>query len=333
MTELLSKLLKGESLSRSQAYEIMDQLCQGTCTPEQASAVLIALKMKSEAVEEIVGFVQCLKAKALPVSSPKDNLMDVCGTGGDSLGTFNVSTTVAFVVAASGQPIAKHGNRSVSSRSGSFDVLEALGLTFSSDPVKINHSIERFGLGFLFAPAFHPVLKQLSVLRKSLGVATIFNILGPLLNPIPVKRQVIGVYDKKFLDKIALSLNEMGAQEAMVVHGADGLDEFSISGPTFVTHLKDKKIFNLMVTPEDMGLRSHPLQEIKGGSAQDNAKILTSILAGEKGAKRDTVVLNAAAALVVGGIAGDFKEGVRRAQEAIDSGKALSILKEMRALP
>jgi anthranilate phosphoribosyltransferase len=330
MKEALLEVLQGKSLDRIRAFNIMDQICLGHHGPEVTGKLLLALKTKSESIDEIVGFVQSLRAQARTVPSLKKNIMDVCGTGGDNLGTFNVSTTVAFVAAASGQPIAKHGSRSVSSKSGSFDVLEALGIKFSDDSDKINQSLEKYNLGFLFAPAFHPALKQLATLRKSLGVPTIFNLLGPLLNPIPVKRQIIGVYDSKFLEKISLALKALGSEEVMVVHGEDGLDEFSISGPTLVAHLKNGEVKNFVVTPEDCGLKRYPIEELKGGTAAENAQILINILKGEKGAKRDAVLLNTGAALAVGGLASNIKEGVQKATVSIDSGRSLRLLQMMR---
>jgi anthranilate phosphoribosyltransferase len=332
MKEKLSKVLNRKSLTREEANFVMDQICDEKCSREMAAALIIALKMKTESVEEITGFVQSLRERSVKVPDMGKNIMDVCGTGGDSLGTFNVSTTVAFVVAACGQNIAKHGNRSVSSKCGSFDVLEALGVKISNTSPEIQESLDEFGLCFLFAPAFHPVLKNISSLRKNLSVSTVFNILGPLLNPMSVKRQVIGVYSLELVEKMTLVAQELGATEIMVVHGADGLDEFSISGPTHYSHLRHKVIKSHVVTPEECGLKSYPLDAIKGGAVEDNVKILINILEGEEGAKRDTVLLNAGAALVVGGLAQDIKEGVMRACHAIDSGKALKILNGMRKI-
>ena len=330
MLRALNLALQGQSLTRAEAAQMMDDLLAGTATPEQAGAMLAALRLKSESVDEIVGFVQSLQKQARPIPHQFKDLIDVCGTGGDGTGTFNISTTVSFVVAAAGQPTAKHGNRSVSSKSGSFDVLQALNLLPSEDPTQITSSITRFGLGLIFAPAFHPVLKKVSVLRRNLGVYTVFNILGPLLNPMAVKRQVIGVYQAGLLEKMTLVLREIGHDEAMVVHGHGGLDEFSISGPTQISHLKNGNIKNYTMTPEDAGLPRAPVTELTGGTAEENAEILLRILAGEKGPKRDVVLLNAAAALVVGGKARDFKDGVRLATETIESGRALETLNRMR---
>jgi anthranilate phosphoribosyltransferase len=256
--------------------------------------------------------------------------MDVCGTGGDGSGTFNVSTTVAFVVAAAGVPVAKHGNRSVSSRSGSSDVLERLGIRLDTTPEGAARSIVEKGLGFLFAPSFHPGLARLAPIRKSLGVYTVFNALGPLLNPVDTDSQLIGVYRPELLALLAEVLRERGMREAMIVHGQAGpgvgLDEISISGPTQVAHLKKGAIRFYTVTPEDFGLSPAPMTAGLGGNAEDNAEILRNILRGEKGTRRDLVLINAAAALVVAGKAADFREGVSKAAVAIDSGRALELL-------
>jgi anthranilate phosphoribosyltransferase len=329
MLDALNTLLEGKSLSREQAAQTMSCLLDGSRAPEQIGAFLFALRLKQETVDEISGFVDCLHKKAISVPLKRNDVMDVCGTGGDGCETFNVSTAVTFVLAAAGQPVAKHGNRSVSSRSGSFDVLEAFGLSFDSDPLKVAHSLEQHGVGLLFAPAFHPSLKAISAIRKNLGVYTVFNALGPLLNPARVKRQLIGVYSPALLKKMALVLQSQGTDEAMVVHGRDGLDEISLSGPTDVAHLKNGDIYQYTIRPEDFGLSPAPLSAIKGGNAQENARTILDILKGEKGPKRDMILLNTAAALCVGGKAGDFKEGVDRASDAIDSGKALDLIRKM----
>lgn len=340
MLEALNLVLAGKSLSRKEAEQVMsvlmDPAAQITAqvTVEQISALLVALRMKNESTEEILGFLDCLEKKAMSLRSyAKDlppDLMDVCGTGGDGAGTFNISTTVAFVVAASGQPVAKHGNRSVSSRSGSFDVLEALGLRFESEPQVVVRSIQEYNLGLLFAPAFHPVLKVLGPIRKNLGIYTVFNALGVLLNPAHVKRQLIGVYSPLLLQRHAEVLNARGAENAMIVRGEDGLDELSLSAPTQIVHLKNGEIRSSVIRPEDLGFKTVTPAELKGGDAQENAKILIDILQGLLGPKRDVVLLNAGAALVVGGKASDFQDGVARATEAIDSGRAYALLQKMR---
>lgn len=329
MLHAMKLLLDGKSLSREDAEKAMSSLLDGSHAPEQIGAFLFALRMKQETVEEISGFVDCLTKRGLHVPVKRNDVIDVCGTGGDACGTFNVSTVATFVLAAAGQPIAKHGNRSVSSRSGSFDVFEVLGLTFNSDPVKASESIENFGIGLLFAPAFQPSLKAVSSIRKNLGTHTVFNALGPLLNPARVKRQLTGVYSPLLLEKMAMVLKTQGSEEAMIVRGEDGLDEISLSGPTRVAHLRNGKIEQYSMNPEDFGMKRAPLSAILGGDAKENAKILVQILTGEKGPKRDIVLMNAAAALYVGGKAKNLQEGVAKASEAIDSGRAIEILKKM----
>jgi anthranilate phosphoribosyltransferase len=331
MLKALNPLLEGTSLSREQAREAMAQITSGNAPPEQVGAMLAALRIKGETVEEILGFLDCLQAQAVPLSLQRDDLIDVCGTGGDGSGTFNISTAVAFTVAAAGQPVAKHGNRSVSSRSGSFDVLEALGVRYESDPQRAAKAIETHGLGLLFAPAFHPALKGLAPLRKGLGVYTVFNALGPLLNPARVKRQLIGVYQPSLVKKTAEVLKQSGAVEAMVVHSDDGLDELSLSAPSQVAHLRDGRIDSYTVRAEEVGLSSAPLSALRGAGPKENADILLAVLQGARGPHRDVVLLNAAAALKVGGKASTLKAGVEQAAEAIDSGRARALLKEMGA--
>jgi anthranilate phosphoribosyltransferase len=329
MLSAMKTLLDGQSLSRQAAEAALNDLLGGSIPPERIGAFLLALRMKHETAEEISGFVDCMNKRGIKVQVSRPDVMDICGTGGDSCGTFNVSTVATFVLAAAGQPIAKHGNRSISSKSGSFDVFEALGLDFDADPEKAENSIEQHGIGLLFAPAFQPDLKSIASIRKNLGTHTIFNALGPLLNPARVKRQLIGVYSPLLLDKMALVLKAQGSTEAMIVRGNDGLDEISLSGPTQVAHLKEGKISRYILSPEDFNLSPAPLSAIQGGTAEENAKILIQILRGEKGPKRDIVVMNASAALCIGGKATSLKEGVAKACEAIDSGRALELLKKM----
>lgn len=338
MRQVLHWILEGKSLTREQAEQVMFQMTDSAVdgalqpTPEQISAFLVALRMKGETPEEIAGFLDCLQKKAVKVEASVPDLIDVCGTGGDGAGTFNISTTVAFVVAAAGQPVAKHGNRSVSSRSGSFDVLEALGLRFETDPSAVVRSIQRFKLGLLFAPAFHPAMKGLAPIRKSLGVYTVFNALGVLLNPAQVKRQLIGVYSSALLNKMAEVLKERGYQEALIVRGEDGLDELSLCAPTQMVHLKNGQIRSFILRPEDVGLKTVLPSELLGGNAEQNAQILIEILQGQKGPKRDVVLLNAAAALWVGGKVPDIRTGIEFAAAAIDSGGAFHLLSQMRSL-
>jgi anthranilate phosphoribosyltransferase len=330
MLNALALLVEGQSLTREHARQVMDELTAGAVGPEQAGAVLAALRIKGESVDELLGFLDCLRERAVQVPHQRDDLIDVCGTGGDGSGTFNISTAVAFTVAAAGQPVAKHGNRSVSSRSGSFDVLEALGLKLEADPAVAARNIERHGLGLLFAPAFHPALKTVGPLRKNLGVYTVFNALGPLLNPARVKRQLIGVYRPQLVMKTAQVLLLSGAHEAMVVHGEDGLDELSLGAPSHIAHLKDGRIEQYTVRAADLGLTPAPLSALQGAGPQENAEILLSVLNGQKGPARDIVLLNAAAALRVGGKAAQLRDGLELAAKALDSGRAFALLQAMR---
>jgi anthranilate phosphoribosyltransferase len=319
---MLNKVLAGESLTATEAAGVMEGILRSEFPAEQIGAILIALRMKEESVDEIVGFARALRAQAVRVPARTQGLVDLCGTGGDASGTFNVSTVAAFVVAGAGQPVAKHGNRSVSSRSGSFDVLEKVGVEAVADPEAAAARIDGEGLGFLFAPAFHPAMKNVAALRKNLGVTTVFNLLGPLLNPAGVRRQVIGVYSEKVMPRIAAALAALEAEEAFVVRGEDGLDEISICAPTRILHLKGGVTRELRVAPEDLGLRRATRADVLGGEPERNAEILISILDGEQGARRDLVLLNAAAALVVGGCAEDLRDGLERARRSIDSGAA-----------
>lgn len=339
MLDSLNTLLSGKSLSRTQAEDVMSQMIDEVPTREQIGAFLMAIRMRQDArspqdnTSEILGFLDCLDKRSIHVPLMRDDVMDVCGTGGDRAGTFNVSTTAVFVLAACGLPIAKHGNRSVSSKSGSFDVLEALGLHSSflkTEPAAVAASIREFGLAFLFAPSFHPGFKSLAPIRKNLGIYTVFNALGPLLNPVRVRRQLIGVYSPLLLNQMAEVLRSRGSEEAMIVRGEDGLDEISLSGPTEVAHLRDGLIRNYRITPADFGLNSAPVAALAGGTAQENAEILLRVLNGEQGPKRDMVLINSAAALCIGKKAADFKEGVQLAEAAIDSGRAVALLERMR---
>jgi len=300
--------------------------------------LLLALRKKQETGEEILGFVDGLSKKAhllklpseLHANQSQSVLIDVCGTGGDSAGTFNVSTGVALVLASAGVNVAKHGNRGVSSKSGSSDVLEVLGLGSDTSPEQAIQSLQKFHLTFLFAPAFHPILAKLAPIRKSLGVYTIFNALGPLLNPAPLTHQMVGVYHPSLLSKAALVLKEKGLKEAYIVHGSDGLDEITLSGETKIAHLKNNSISELTISPEDFGLTRVPLSEVKGGGPHENAEILISIFKGVKSAKRDLILINTAAALVLAGKAKNFMDGVALAASVIDSGKTLFLLQQMK---
>ena len=286
--------------------------------------------MKGETVEEIVAFVHAMLRYASVISPNVDGVMvDTCGTGGDSIKTFNISTISAFVAAGAGLVVAKHGNRAVTSKAGSADVLEALGLDLTLEPEKVCSCVENVGMGFMFAPVFHPAMKYALGPRREIGIRTVFNILGPLANPAKVQAQVVGVYDGSLVEKVANVLAGLGVQHAIVAHGLDGLDEISPIGETTIAELKDGKVINYRIVPEDLGLERAKVGEIEGGDAEANVRIAIDILKGRKGAKRNAVLMNAAAALVVGGLAGDLKEGFELAARSIDSGEAYRKLEDL----
>jgi anthranilate phosphoribosyltransferase len=332
MSEALDKISGGADLSRAEAESVMEQILTGALNTAQIAALLVALRTKGETVDEVVGFATAMRGHATPVFPAGhrlagETLIDTCGTGGDARGTFNISTVVAFVVAGAGGRVAKHGNRSTGGRSGSADVLEALGVKIDLPAARVAQAIEEIGIGFLFAPAMHAATRHATEARKQIGVRTVFNLLGPLTNPANASVQIVGVYDAKLTEFVAEVLGELGVRRAFVVHGADGLDEISLSGETFVSELHDGKVRNFTVTPEDFGLVRAPLEAIRGGDAAENSAIMhkilgRSLLYREHGAARDIVLANTAAALVAAGRAGDFLEGVRIARESIDSGAA-----------
>lgn len=331
MEALLKTLFSGQTLTETEAQGLMLKILNGEAHPEQVGAMLTSLHFRSPAACELSGFVKALRSYSEPLvcGFAPEELLDVCGTGGDGSGTFNVSTAVAFVVAATGQKVAKHGNRAVSSRCGSFDVLEALGIPFVTTLAQASFSLEHFGLSFLYAPAFYPVLKQLGPLRKNLGVRTVFNVLGPLLNPLQAGRQLMGVYAENLLNPVAECLQLLGGTEAMIVRGDDGADEISLSGVTQLQHFKGGQLSRTQLRPEDLGMTSRPLSAIAGGDAAKNASLLLSVLQGQPSAYREVTLLNAAAGLMVGGKVSNMAEGLMMASEAIDSRKALSLLSSM----
>jgi anthranilate phosphoribosyltransferase len=342
----IQKLVDGKDLGEEEMEAAMDVIMSGEATPAQIGAFITALRLKGETIEEIAGAARVMRRKATRiavdnsmVSMDRDDInldletiVDTCGTGGDSTNTFNVSTTTAFVVAGCGLRVAKHGNRSVSSLCGSADVIENLGVNLDVSPTVVEECLSRVGIGFLFAPALHGAMKYAIGPRKEIGIRSIFNILGPLTNPAGANVQVLGVYDKKLTPVLAEVLNRLGSRSAFVVHGEDSLDEISITGRTFVSELKNKQVSTYTIEPEDFGLSRATIDEIKGGNADENAQIVLGVLQGEAGARRDIVLLNAAAALVAAGRADDFTEGIKQAAEAIDSGasmKKLEALKEI----
>lgn len=326
--EAISLITQDINLSEAEMAECMKEIMEGKATDAQIGALLTALRIKGETVEEITAAARIMRQKATMINAP-EGVIDTCGTGGDMSHTFNISTAVAIVVASVGVPIAKHGNRSVSSRSGSADVLEALGVKIDLSPEKVERCLFETGFGFLFAPLFHPAMKYAIGPRKEIGIRTIFNILGPLTNPAGAKRQILGVFADRLTDPLAQVLGNLGAEDVMVVHGEDGLDEITISDGTKVSRFRDGKIDNFFLTPEDFGLKRSDVKELLGGDKDENAKILLQILKGEKGPKRDIVLINSAAALAVAGRIEDFKEGVMIASEAIDSGRAMRKLEDI----
>ena len=327
--EAISKVILGEDLLEEEAEAVMGQIMAGKATPAQIGAFLTALRLKGETVEEITGCARAMRRSAIPVRPRRRDLVDTCGTGGDKTGSFNISTTAAFVVAGAGIGVAKHGNRSVSSRCGSADLLEALGVNLELTPEQVAHCIDEVGIGFLFAPRLHPAMKHAIGPRREMGVRTIFNILGPLTNPAGATRQIMGVYDPSLTSPLAQVLGKLGAQAAFVVHGADGLDELSTTGINRVSHLRDGWVKDFALDPAELGLPGARLEDLRGGTVEENAQITQAILAGEQGPRRNVVLLNAAAALVAGGAAGDFEEGLQRAAEAIDSGRAREKLESL----
>jgi anthranilate phosphoribosyltransferase len=321
--EAIGILVSRRSLSMEQASEVMGEIMNGEATQAQIGAFLTALHLKGETVEEIAGMARVMREKALRVSVD-GLLVDTCGTGGDGSGTFNISTAAALVAAGAGLKVAKHGNRGMSSACGSADVLEALGAKIELDPDGVKRCLEEVGIGFMFAPLFHPAMKHAVGPRREIGIRTVFNILGPLTNPAGAQTQVIGVPDKVFGPKVAQALKLLGVEVAMVVHGLDGMDELSTCGPTLVWEVDQRsdRPRSYTVAPEDVGISRSSLEDIRGGTAPENADIIRRVLGGERGPARDAVLLNAAAALKVGGRVDGLKEGVDVAAEAIDSGKA-----------
>lgn len=327
IVEAIEKLVADQDLARGEAEAVMEEILCGQTTDAQIAAALTALRIKGETVDELVGFARAMRRHAQPVFppdyQPKDRiLVDTCGTGGDAAGTFNVSTAAAFVVAAAGIRVAKHGNRSISSRCGSADVLEALGVNPETAPQRAAEAIETLGIGFLFAPTVHTAMRHAMRARRELKLRTVFNLLGPLTNPAGASVQVVGVFDAGFTELLAQVLGELEVKRAFVVHGADGLDEISISGETNVAELRDGVVRSYTVVPEDFGLRRAALETIAGGDANRNAHIIRGIFSGEHGPHREIVLANSAAALVAAGRAADFLDGARLAAHAIDSGAA-----------
>lgn len=323
--EAIAKLVERHDLTEAEAEAAMAEIMQGEATPAQIGAFLTALRMKGETVAEVTGCARAMRRSATPVRPNRDHLVDTAGTGGDRAGTFNISTTAAFVVAGHGLAVAKHGNRSVSSRCGSADLLQALGVNLNLNAEQVASCIDVVGIGFLFAPVFHPAMKHAIGPRRELGMRTIFNLLGPLTNPAGARRQLIGVYDPSLTEPMAHALAQMGTIAAYIVHGADGIDELSTTGPNRVTHLREGRVRTFTLDPLDLGIPRAHLSDLAGGTPEENAVLTRRILSGEeRGPKRDVVLLNAAAALSTE--SGDLAAGLEEARAALDSGRALARL-------
>lgn len=318
---LMQKVATGASLTEAETRDAFETMMSGVASPVQMAAFLMALRVRGETIPEITGATRLMRERMLPVESPPD-AVDIVGTGGDGHNTFNVSTAAAIVAAGAGVRVAKHGNRSVSSLSGASDVLTALGVKIDVQPMVIAREIAEAGVGFMWAPMHHPAMKHWAPARAELGIRTIFNLLGPLANPAGVKRQVVGVFNAAWTEPIAEALQNLGSVHAWVVHGADGLDEITTTGPTRVTELKDGNIHTFEVRPSDAGLPPATLEDLKGGDATVNAAAIRQLLVGEQGPFRDIVLLNAGAALIVAGKARDLREGAEKAARAIDDGSA-----------
>lgn len=330
MKEILSKLVAGNDLTKEEAMKAQEMILSGEATQSQIACFLTALRMKGETLDEITGLAMVLRDKANTISPKVDNYVDFVGTGGDCTYSFNISTTSAFVVAAAGVPVAKHGNRSISSKSGAGDVLEALGVNISADPDVVEKCVEEVGIGFMFAPHFNPAMKYVGPVRKEMGIHTVFNILGPLSNPSRAKAMVVGVYSPSLTEVIAGTMANLDVKRGFVVSGEDNMDEFTLTGSSTVSEIKDGKVKTYEITPEQFGLKRCKIEDLQGGDGTVNAQITKDILSGkERGAKREIVLLNAGAALYIGGKAESIEEGIRIAGETIDSGKAMETLEAM----
>jgi anthranilate phosphoribosyltransferase len=318
---LIGKVATGAALTREEAASAFDVMMSGEATPSQMGGLLMALRVRGETVDEITGAVSTMRAKMLRVEAPPDAI-DVVGTGGDASGSYNISTCAAFIVAGAGVPVAKHGNRALSSRSGAADVLAALGVRIDLAPEVISRCIKEAGVGFMFAPAHHPAMKHVGPTRVELATRTIFNLLGPLSNPAGVKRQMVGVFSRQWVEPLAHVLRNLGSERAYIVHGSDGLDEITTAGPTSVAALENGAVKTFEIAPEDVGLPKAKPEMLRGGDAASNAAALLAVLKGTKGPFRDVAVFNAAAALVVAGRAKTLKDGVSLARRSLESGEA-----------
>jgi anthranilate phosphoribosyltransferase len=322
MQDALAQLLDGKDLSREEARRVMDRIMSGEATPGQIGGFLVALRLKGETADEIAGCAEAMRAHVLPVKPKREDLVDTAGTGGDGGKTFNISTAAALIAAAAGAGVAKHGNRSVSSQSGSADVLEALGFELEQEPDRIARSIDELGFGFMFAPTHHPAMKHAGPVRRELAARTVFNVLGPLTNPAGARAQVVGVYSPLLVPVIADVLAQLGARRAFVVHGAGGIDELSPAGPNLVCEVVDGFVRRREIDPLELGVERCAPEELRGGTPPENAAKIRSVFSGANGGRRSAILLNAAGAIAAGGHADDLKEGLAIAREALDSGAA-----------
>jgi len=328
LKSIIGKVATGATLSREEAVCAFDSMMSGEATPSQMGGLLMALRVRGETVDEITGAVSAMRAKMLQVTAPPD-AVDIVGTGGDGSGSVNVSTCASFIVAGAGVPIAKHGNRALSSRSGAADVLSSLGVKIDLKPEQVGRCVKEAGIGFMFAPAHHPAMKNVGPTRVEFATRTIFNLLGPLSNPAGVRRQMVGVFSRQWVQPLAQVLKNLGAESVWVVHGSDGLDEITLTGPTFVAALENGGIRSFEVAPEDAGLARVGGEALRGGDADANAVALRGVLNGEPSAYRDVALLNAAAALIVAGRATTLKEGIAIGMQSIDSGAAAARLRDL----
>jgi anthranilate phosphoribosyltransferase len=329
MQEALARLLDGHDLSRAQARAVMNEVMEGDATPAQIGGLLVALRLKGETADEIAGCAEAMRSHVLAVKPKRDDLVDTAGTGGDGMGTINISTAAALVAAAAGAGVAKHGNRAVSSASGSADVLEALGFRLELPPARIERSIDELGFGFLFAPMHHPAMRHAAPVRRELAARTVFNVLGPLTNPAGARAQVVGVYSPPLVRTIAEVLAQLGAQRAFVVHGAGGIDELSPTGPNLVCEVVAGDVREREIDPLELGVPRCDARELRGGSPAENAAAITRVFGGESGGPRSAILLNAAGALAAAGHGRDLAEGLELAREAIDSGAAAARLEAL----
>lgn len=329
LKEAIKKISNKENLNEEEAYSSVNEIMKGEALQSQIGAFLVGLKMKGETVEEITGSARAMRDNASIVKLESEYAIDTCGTGGDGSKTFNISTAVAIIAAAAGVKVAKHGNRAVSSSSGSADVLQELGINIDIEPEKAKKLIDEKGMAFLFAQKYHSAMKNVGPVRKELGIRTVFNILGPLTNPAFVKGQVLGVYSKELTHTLAEVLLKLGTEKAMVVHGRDGLDEITTTTTTYVSEIREGKVIDYEIEPEKLGIPLAKVEDIKGSSAKENAGIIIDILKGKRGPKRDIVVLNTAAALYVGKVAENLEQGIKLTEDIIDSGKAYEKLNEL----